>query len=144
MMWADKCWLFCDHKEGLVAMVDDIIEELLDLDMEPKPESLWFMSTHQVEYTSTLKVVYRGLAWDLPKKTCLKSWNTVYIAMGWCLRVQNPCERNVGEYSATSESTALEGCVNWPWRVTMLAKMCAWVAQILRLTFRPQMYAGES
>ena len=35
MMWADNCWLFCDNKERLVCMVNDIIEELLELDMEP-------------------------------------------------------------------------------------------------------------
>ena len=34
-------------------MVDDIIEELLDLDMEPKPESLWWTSTHKHEDMST-------------------------------------------------------------------------------------------
>ena len=34
-------WLFCDNKEKLECMVNDIIEELLDLDMDPKPESLW-------------------------------------------------------------------------------------------------------
>ena len=37
---ADNYWLCCDNKERLTYMVNDIIEELLDLDMEPKPESL--------------------------------------------------------------------------------------------------------
>ena len=40
MMWADNCWLFCDHDERLVCMVNDIINELLDLDMEPKTWNL--------------------------------------------------------------------------------------------------------
>ena len=37
-------------------MVDDIIEELLDLDMELKPESLWWTSTHKHEDIRTLTV----------------------------------------------------------------------------------------
>ena len=45
MMWADNYWFFCDDKERWVCMVNDIIEELLDLDMEPKSESLWYTST---------------------------------------------------------------------------------------------------
>ena len=35
MSWADNYWLFCDNRERLTCMVNDIIEELLDLDMEP-------------------------------------------------------------------------------------------------------------
>ena len=38
-MWADNYWLFCDNRE-IDMQVNDIIEELLDLDMEPKPASL--------------------------------------------------------------------------------------------------------
>ena len=68
MMWADSYWLFCDNKERLVSIVNDIIEELLDLDLESKPESLWWTSTHHAEEKETLKVENRGLAWDLPFK----------------------------------------------------------------------------
>ena len=39
-------------------MINDIIEELLDLDLEPKPESLWWMSTYKEEDKSTLKMGY--------------------------------------------------------------------------------------
>ena len=39
MMWADNFWLFSDDKEKLTWMVNDIIDELMDLDMEPQPES---------------------------------------------------------------------------------------------------------
>ena len=46
MMWADNYWLFCD-KGRLICMVNDIVEEMLDLDMEAKPESLWWTSTHR-------------------------------------------------------------------------------------------------
>ena len=42
---ADNYWHLRDNKEKLVCMVNDIIEELLDVDMEPKPESLWWTST---------------------------------------------------------------------------------------------------
>ena len=34
-------------------MVNDIIEELMDLDMEPKPESLWWMRTYKAEEVLT-------------------------------------------------------------------------------------------
>ena len=40
MMWADNHWLFSGSKEELRCMVNDIIEELLDLDIEPEPVSL--------------------------------------------------------------------------------------------------------
>ena len=41
-------------------MVNDFIEELMDLDMEPKPESLWWKSAYQDEDVTTLKVGNRG------------------------------------------------------------------------------------
>ena len=41
MMWADNYWIFSDNRERLMCMVNDIIDELMDLDMEPKLESLW-------------------------------------------------------------------------------------------------------
>ena len=59
-MWADNYWLFCDNKERLVCRVNDIMEELLDLDMEPKPESLWWTSINKDEDMTTLKVGNRG------------------------------------------------------------------------------------
>ena len=49
MMCVDNFWLFCDNKDRLVSMVNDIIEELLDLEMEPKPESLWWTSSNKDE-----------------------------------------------------------------------------------------------
>ena len=39
-----------------MCMVNDIIEELLGLDMESKPESLWWTSTYKDEDVATLKV----------------------------------------------------------------------------------------
>ena len=47
-------------------MANDIIEELLDLDMEPKPESVWWTSTSKCEIMTTLRVGSRGKGWDLP------------------------------------------------------------------------------
>ena len=47
-------------------MVNDIIEELLDLDMERNPESLWWTSTFQDENMRTLRVGVRDRALDLP------------------------------------------------------------------------------
>ena len=46
-------------------MVNHIIEELLELDMEPKPESLCGRSTHKHEDISTLRMCSRGRSWDL-------------------------------------------------------------------------------
>ena len=46
-MWADNCWIFCDDKEKLTWMVNDIVEEMMDLDLEPTPESLWWTSTYR-------------------------------------------------------------------------------------------------
>ena len=56
MMWADNCWSSSDNREMMICMVNDIIEELLDVDMEPKPESLWWISTHKHEDMRTLLV----------------------------------------------------------------------------------------
>ena len=41
VMWADSCWLFSDDRDKLAWMVNDVVEESLDLAMEPKPGSLW-------------------------------------------------------------------------------------------------------
>ena len=66
MMWADNYWLFSDNREELICMVNDIIEELLDLDMEPKPESLWWTSTYKHEEMRGSAWWGRDKVWDLP------------------------------------------------------------------------------
>ena len=66
MMWADNFWLFSDSREKLICMMNDIIEELLDLNMEPKPESLWWTSTNKHEDMRTLRVEGRDKMWHLP------------------------------------------------------------------------------
>ena len=65
MMWADKYWIFSDNRDKLICMVNDIIEDLLELDMEPKPESLWWTSTHKHEDMTTLSVGSKDKVWDL-------------------------------------------------------------------------------
>ena len=65
-MWADNYWLFCYKREILVHMVNDIIEELLNLDMEPKPESLWWTSSYEEEDKLTFQVGGGGKDWELP------------------------------------------------------------------------------
>ena len=52
----DNYWLVGHDKENVVCMVNDITEELLDLDMEPKPESLWWTSTYKDEDVATSKM----------------------------------------------------------------------------------------
>ena len=71
VMWADNCWLFCRDREFLVHMVNEIIEELLKLDIEPMPESLWWTSSFEEEDKLTLKVGGRGKDWDLPFREVL-------------------------------------------------------------------------
>ena len=55
--------LFCHDREVLVHMVNDVIEELMDLDMEPKPESLWWTCSYEEEEEHTLEVSGRGKVW---------------------------------------------------------------------------------
>ena len=65
-MWDDNHWLFSYSREKLICMVmNDIIEELLDLDVEPKSESLECTSTYKSEDMRTLRVGVRDRAWDL-------------------------------------------------------------------------------
>ena len=66
MMWADNYWMFSHNQENLNCMMNDIIEELLDLDVEPKTESMWWTSTHKDEDMRTLCVGGRDKGWDLP------------------------------------------------------------------------------
>ena len=120
-------------------MVNDIIEELLDLDMEPKMESLWWTSTHQAEEKETSKVKNRGLAWDLSftgwqrvsgcrSNVCAKGmgsrWRDGYIYRSKSVPMKTKCRRVLSHVC----STALNSSVNWPWSVAMLAEVRAWEA----------------
>ena len=49
VMWADNFRIFSHDKEKLTWMVNDIIEELMELDMEPETESLWWTGTYKAK-----------------------------------------------------------------------------------------------
>ena len=89
MMWADNYWLFSDNREKLICMVNDIIEELLDLDMERNPESLWWTSTFQDENMRTLRVGSETEPWIFPCAKSLMYWDTVSTVTGRCFKVSN-------------------------------------------------------
>ena len=55
MMWAYN-YCFSHSRDILVHMVNDIIEELLNMDMEPKPESQRWTSSYEEEDKLTLQV----------------------------------------------------------------------------------------
>ena len=83
MMWADNFWLSSDDKEKLVCMMNDIIEELLDLDMEPKLESLWWTTTYREEDVTALKVRSReGKLGTCQSLRYLMSWAIVSDEVG--------------------------------------------------------------
>ena len=48
-MWADNFWIISHSKKQLVQMLKDIIEEAAEVDLEPKPASLWWTSTYASE-----------------------------------------------------------------------------------------------
>ena len=62
--WADMR-IFCDDQEKLTRMVN-FIDELMDLDMEPKPESMWWTSTYTAEDGLTLKAGSGGKGREIP------------------------------------------------------------------------------
>ena len=76
-------------------MVFDLIEELPDLDMEPKPESLCWTNTYKDQDTRTLRVGGRDKVWDLPFVKSLMYSDTVFIAMGRGFKAPSaPCARD--------------------------------------------------
>ena len=141
-------------------MVNDSIEELMDWDMEPKPESLRWTSIFKDEGTATLRVSGRGKTWDLPfgevfdvpgyrfhhdgqgfqgaERTmckCLVSWwRDRFIYRSKTVPMIVKCWRGHGHVY----STALTGSINWPSSGAMLTKVLAWKANILHLTFVPE------
>ena len=162
MMWADNYWTFCSKKERLVCMVSDIIAELLELDMEPKPESLWRSGTHQAEETKTLSVENRGRAWDLPfvevfdvlgyrfhrdgngyegaDRTLCKgfaSWWQIHLPVEG-VPMKTKCRRVLGHvFSAALNGSGRGTTLCWIRCVHGRPKSCV-------LPFRARMYAGES
>ena len=66
MKWADNCWTFSDDREKLKCVVNDILDELMILDMELKPDSLWWTSPHNAADGLTLEMGGGGESWDMP------------------------------------------------------------------------------
>ena len=48
-MWADNFWVISHSKKHLEQMLFDLIEEAAEVDLEPKPASLWWTSTYASE-----------------------------------------------------------------------------------------------
>ena len=164
-MWADNYWLICHKREILVHTVNNIIEELLNLDMAPQPESLWWTSSYEEEDQLTLKVGRGGKDWDLPfqgglrgigcrfqrdgrgtqgvEKTLRKkmgSWRRdadIYSSKSVSLRTK--CQRVISHVV----STALHSSANWTWNFYNARTVHRWETKILRLTFRSKMEPGE-
>ena len=126
--------IYCHNREILVLMVNDIIEELLNLDMEPKPESLLWTSSYE-EDKLTLQVGGGGKDWDLPfrevfevlgyrfqrdgkstqgvGKTLRKGmgswWRDAYIYRSKSVSLTAKCQRVISHVF----STALNSSANW-------------------------------
>ena len=109
MMWADNCWLFSDKREGLIFRVNDTIEELLDLDMEPKPESLWWTNTYKDVEKTPLRVDSRNRASDLPFCGSLR-----------CARIPFSSGR---EGIRHVYSIVLNGSIDWRWSGATINKL---------------------
>ena len=144
-------------------MENDIIEELLDLDMEPKPESLWWTSTYRGEEKTTLRVGSRTKTWEFPFREVFEvlgyrfhqdgkgfqgAERTMCKGMGswWCDKFIY-CSKTVTKCKRVHShvySTALNGSINCPWSGVLINKVRAWEAKILRLTFRPRMKQDET
>ena len=48
-MWADNFWVMSHSKKHMEQMLKDLIEEAAEMDLEPKPASLWWTSTYASE-----------------------------------------------------------------------------------------------
>ena len=119
-------------------MVIDIIDVLMDLEMEPKPESLWWTSAYPAEDGMTLDVRRRKRSWEMPfveisdtlgnrfrRNGRVFNGQVVHKRKGWgvgggmhtsirrTVPMRTECERVVSQVF----STGLNGSVNWPWSV---------------------------
>ena len=89
MMWANNYWLFCDNKERLVCMVNDIIEELLDLDMEPSQNRCGGQALAKTRTRQHFKWGAKGKLGTYPSVKCSISWATVFTVMGRGFKAPN-------------------------------------------------------
>ena len=109
MRWADNYWLFCHDRATLIHMVNDVIEELLDLDMEPKPESLWWTSTYEEEEKLTLQVRERGKNGIYLSSKSSMYWGIDSIVRGKVHKeLKRPCAKEWEACGGTFISTVLE------------------------------------
>ena len=91
-------------------MVNGIIEELQDLDMDPKPESLRWTSTHKCEDMITLRVGSRGNNWDLLFVKSSRVLDVVITGMGKDSKAQGElCARAWSVGGGTSSYIARDG-----------------------------------
>ena len=128
MRWADNYWQFSDDKEKVMCIVFCVVEELLELDMESKPES----STPTEEDVSTMKVESTEKIWDMPFMEVFDVMGHRFLRDGKGAQgpektltkglgvggVTGKCHRVVGHVFIT----ALNGSVQWPWSVARTTK----------------------
>ena len=110
--------------------MNDIIDELMDLHMEPKPELLWLTSAYKVEDELALRVGSRRTTLDLPfdeafdllayhfRRNGKGMWVTEKtlerygkLVAGW---VQLPCEERVSQEDIRQGGQSrLQHCFEW-------------------------------
>ena len=63
-LWAVNFWIMSHSKEHLEQMLKDLIEEAVKVDLEPKPASLWWTSTHACEVKENMILGTSKGCWD--------------------------------------------------------------------------------
>ena len=66
MFCAENFWTFSEDRGHLTQMVKELIEERMDFDMEPKPESLLWTSTFEEEVREDIWKGSGGETWRMP------------------------------------------------------------------------------
>ena len=89
MMWAGNYWLFCDKKEKVACMVNDIIEELMDLDMKPNRNRCGGRAFTKMRVRQHFVWVAQGKLGTYPSVRCSMSRASVFITMGRGFKVRN-------------------------------------------------------
>ena len=147
-------------------MVNDIIEELLNLDMEPSGNHYGGrVRTRRRASSRSRWEEGRGKDWELPfrevfevlvcrfqrdgkgtqgvEKTLRKGmgswWRDAKINLSKSVSLATKCQRVISHVF----STALNSSVNWTWNVCYARMVHRWETKILRLTFSPKMQPGE-
>ena len=122
-----------------MSTVNDIIEELLNLDMEPKPESLWWTRSYLEEDKLRLQVGGGGKDGNCRSGRSSRCWGNVFSVMGKAHKgSERLCAKEWAAGGATLIfivrqsvslktkrqrvishvfSTALNSSANWTWNV---------------------------